>query len=311
MRFTIFQDTAIGARTENQDRMGYCFSRETLLMLVADGMGGHLRGEVAAQITLQTCAAVFQRQARQRLTDPEGFLNAALHASHQELLRYQAAFALPEAPRTTVVAAIVQGDQVWWAHAGDSRFYWLRDGLIADRTRDHSKVETMYALGLITAEEQERHPERNKVLNCLGSPVDPAIESNGPVQLEPGDRLVLCSDGFWSGLPEEGFAEAFSRGALPQIVPELVQRAVGRNGRLADNTTVVALHWEGGEASRAPATPMSSLDMPEGAVTTTIAIGQIDDEEVSTTLSEEEIERQIAEIRAAIQRSGEGIEGGR
>jgi serine/threonine protein phosphatase PrpC len=309
MRFTIFQDTAIGARNENQDRMGYCFTRESLLMVVADGMGGHLRGEVAAQITLQTCAALFQRLAQKAFEDPHEFLETSLHAAHQELLRYQAAFALPEAPRTTVVVAMVQDHQVWWAHAGDSRFYWLRDGAIVDRTRDHSKVETMLALGLISPEEQETHPERHKVLSCLGSPVAPTIEFSGPVRLQPGDHLVLCTDGFWSGLPEADFAQAFASNPLPTIVPELIQGAIDRHGRLADNATVLALHWEGGEDLQESRGPLSSLDVPEGAVTTTIAMGQIDDDEIPTNLSEDDIERQIAEIRAAIRRSDEGLEG--
>ncbi len=89
MRFTIFQDTDIGARASNQDRMGYCFSRESLLMIVADGMGGHLRGEVAAQLSMQTAAALFQQAAQPRLPDPAEFLEQAFRASHQELHRYR------------------------------------------------------------------------------------------------------------------------------------------------------------------------------------------------------------------------------
>ena len=69
MRFSIFQDSALGARTVNQDRMGYCFTRASLLMVLADGMGGHLRGEVAAQIAMQTVASVFQQSARPKLVD--------------------------------------------------------------------------------------------------------------------------------------------------------------------------------------------------------------------------------------------------
>ena len=78
MRFSIFQDSALGGRASNQDRMGYCFTRESLLMVVADGMGGHLRGEVAAQITMQTAGAVFQQMAKPVLGDPIGFLDHAL-----------------------------------------------------------------------------------------------------------------------------------------------------------------------------------------------------------------------------------------
>lgn len=309
MRFTIFQDTAIGARSVNQDRMGYCFSRESLLMLVADGMGGHLRGEVAAQLTLQTCATMFQRDARPRLDDPAAFLDDALRAAHRELLEYQYAQRLPEAPRTTVVACVVQDGAAWWAHAGDSRLYWLRDGRVVSRTRDHSKVQTMVSLGLIAEHEQETHPERNKVLNCLGSPYEPTLEMTSCAPLRPGDVLMLCSDGLWSGLSEAALATAFARLPVAQQVPELVRRAVEANGRVADNTTVVAMQWEGTDDEDVPT--LSSLDLPEGAMTSTISIGLPDDGAAEPVLSDEEIERQIAEIQQAIQRSNEGSQGGR
>ncbi|MEI7444002.1 MAG: PP2C family serine/threonine-protein phosphatase [Burkholderiales bacterium] len=308
MRFSIFQDTAIGARSVNQDRMGYCFSRESLLMVVADGMGGHVRGEVAAQLTLQACAAAFQREAAPRIAEPDAFLDAALRAAHRDLLRYQTLHRLPEAPRTTVVACVVQDDTAWWAHAGDSRLYWLRAGRILSRTRDHSKVQSMVSLGLIAAHEQENHPERNKVLNCLGSPYEPTIEITTRARLQRGDRLVLCSDGFWSGLPEDGLAAAFEAGPVATVVPDLVRRAVEHNGRTADNTTVVALEWDGAGDDEIPS--LSSLELPDGAVTTTISFGHLDDEAGVPTLTDEEIERQIAEIQQAIQRSTEGTQGG-
>jgi protein phosphatase len=289
--------------------MGYCFSRESLMMVVADGMGGHVRGEVAAQLTLQACAALFQKLAQPRLADPADFLDTALRVAHRDLLRYQSSHGLPEAPRTTVVACVVQDDSAWWAHAGDSRLYWLREGRILTRTRDHSKVQTMVSLGLITPQEQETHPERNKVLNCLGSPYEPTIEITSRARLQRGDTLVLCSDGFWSGIPEEGLARAFAQAPVAISVPDLVQRAVAHNGRLADNTTVVALTWESGESDDDVPT-LSSLNLPDGAVTTTISIGQLEDGEGDTPLSDEEIERQIAQIQQAIQRTNEGSNGG-
>src|SRR5690606_28960527 len=89
MRFSIYQDSLIGERQANQDRMGYCFTRESLLMLVADGMGGHLHGEIAAQMSLQAAAAMFQAQARPLLADPAVFLDVALRRGHREILRFQ------------------------------------------------------------------------------------------------------------------------------------------------------------------------------------------------------------------------------
>ncbi|UCE31109.1 MAG: serine/threonine-protein phosphatase, partial [Burkholderiales bacterium] len=162
MRFSIYQDSAIGGRTVNQDRMGYCYTREALLMVVADGMGGHARGEVAADITVRTMGALFQREAQGRIEDPRRFLDTGLRAAHHEILRYQKERKMPEPPRTTVVACLVQDGQAWWAHAGDARLYWLRGDRVMARTRDHSRVQNRLELGLISVTEPETHPDRNK-----------------------------------------------------------------------------------------------------------------------------------------------------
>jgi protein phosphatase len=303
MRFSIFQDTDIGARSSNQDRMGYCFSRESLLMIVADGMGGHMRGEVAAQLSMQTAAAMFQQAAQPRLQDPAEFLDQAFRAGHRELHRYREMHGLPECPRTTIVACVIQDNMAWWAHAGDSRLYLMRRGKLATRTRDHSKVENLLNLGLITQEETETHPERNKVLNCLGSPFEPSIEIHAQYPLRPGDVILLCSDGFWSGIDEVAMAQELNEVPVMEAVPRLVRQAVQRNGATADNTTALALQWDS-EREIDDIPTLSSLGLPDGAVTTTIAIGGNPGHEAEPSdLTEDEIERTIAEIQNAIQRS--------
>ncbi len=305
MRFSIFQDSAIGARASNQDRMGYCFSRESLLMVVADGMGGHLRGEIAAQLTMQTAASLFQQVAQPKLPDPAAFLDQALRAGHRELHKYRELHELPECPRTTVVACVIQDNHAWWAHAGDSRLYIVRRGKVIARTRDHSKVETLVNLGLITEEESETHPERNKVLNCLGSPFEPSIEIAPAYALRADDVLLLCSDGLWSGLKEDEMASMLTAEPVMHVVPRLVEQAVERNGAVADNTTALALRWnQETELDEIPT--LSSLGLPDGAVTTTIAIGQADGRPNEVPdLTEDEIERTIAEIQAAIRRTSQ------
>ncbi|MEZ5652419.1 MAG: PP2C family serine/threonine-protein phosphatase [Burkholderiaceae bacterium] len=300
MRFSIFQDSVIGARQVNQDRMGYSYTRECLLLIVADGMGGHLRGEVAAQLTLQAVGGLFQRRARPVLADPAGFLDQALQAAHRDILRYQQEHQMPESPRTTVVAAIIQHGHIWWAHAGDSRLYWLRDGRVHQRTEDHSKVQSLLRMGLIRPEEQETHPERNKVLNCLGSPFAPQIELNGAHALRRGDHLLLCSDGVWACVPETDFIGLIESEALRDAVPKLVRRAVVQSGPAADNATALVVRWEADDAPGG----FSSADMPEGAMTTTIAMTRDDEQAGTEEITEDEIERTISEIRAAIERSG-------
>lgn len=301
MRFSIYQDTLCGARATNQDRMGYCFTRESLLMVVADGMGGHLYGEVAAHLALQAAAACFQADARPLLVDPPAFLDRALRHAHHEILRYQTLRDLPEAPRTTIVACVVQQGRAWWAHAGDSRLYWLRDARLVLRTRDHSKVQNLIDLGQIDPSESDTHPERNKVLNCLGSPFEPTIDLGGNVTLQSGDTVMLCSDGVWSALPEAALVAQLTAGNVLESVPRLVRTAVDQAGVIADNATALAMTW--GDAAPA-GTVLSSDEVPDGAITTTIAVGQLDGDVSSEALSEDEIERTIREIREAISRTG-------
>lgn len=300
MRFSIFQESALGARPLNQDRMGYCFTRDSLLMVVADGLGGHPRGEAAAQVAVEVVGALFQRLAQPALADPGAFLTHALRAAHREILRYQRRHRMPQAPRTTVVACVVQNDRAWWAHAGDSRLYWIRDGAMLLRTRDHSKVENLVAMGLLAADRQDLHPERNKVLNCLGSPFDPEIELAGPMPLHADDLLLLCSDGLWSALPDAQLCRMAWEAPVMRTIPLLVRHALARAGRFADNVTAVAMRWEGSAGHQEPGAQAADL----GGVTTTIAFDP-HDPAASEALTEEEIERAILEIRAAIGR-GEG-----
>jgi protein phosphatase len=301
VRFSIYQDSLCGARTTNQDRMGYCFTRDSLLMVVADGMGGHLHGEVAAHLALQAAAACFQADARPLLVDPPAFLDRALRHAHREILRHQVLHDLPEAPRTTIVACVVQQGRAWWAHAGDSRLYWLRDARVVGRTRDHSKVQSLIDLGQIDPADADTHPERNKVLNCLGSPFEPTIDLGGDVVLAPGDTLLLCTDGVWSALPEAALLALLSADSVLASVPCVVRAAVEEAGATADNATALAMTW-GDDATAGVL--LSSDDVPDGAITTTIAVGQLDAGSPAEVLSEDEIERTIREIREAISRTG-------
>ena len=199
MRFSIYQDSHVGGRPSNQDRMGYCFTRDALLLLLADGMGGHLNGEIAASLSLQTMGALFRERAAPAVNDPSALLDELVFTAHQSLLNYRATHRLPDTPRTTVVACLVQHGQAWWAHCGDSRLYWLRGGRILARTVDHSHLERLVALGRVSPYERANHPERNKLYNCVGAPTLPQVDKAKPVTLQSGDQLLLS---YWRR-PEE------------------------------------------------------------------------------------------------------------
>ena len=143
MKFTIYQESRIGKRANNEDRLAHCYSRDALLMVIADGMGGHYYGEVAAQIAVQTLAESFQREATPELRDPFMFLQKALSNAHHAIADFTEAHSLRDSPRTTCVACLIQNNVAYWAHVGDSRLYLIRGGRVATRTRDHSRVQLL------------------------------------------------------------------------------------------------------------------------------------------------------------------------
>ena len=148
MKFSIHQATSVGGRPVNEDRVGYAYSREALLMVLSDGMGGHAAGEVAAQIALQSLIQAFRLSAKPRVEDPLSFLSQAIINAHYAILEYARVNHIEGNPRATVVTCLVQeGGYAWWAHVGDSRLYHIRRGKVLTRTIDHSHAQLLIDQG--------------------------------------------------------------------------------------------------------------------------------------------------------------------
>ncbi len=299
MRFTIFQDSRIGNRDGNEDRVAYSYSRDVLLMTIADGMGGHQQGEVAAEIAVQEITRRFQQEARNKLRRPADFLVSAIQTAHRAIVSHAVEQNLLECPRTTCVACIVQNGCAYWAHAGDSRLYVLRRGDLAAATQDHSKVQQMIDAGSITVEQAARHPDRNKIYSCLGGVVPPQITSGREFKLEDGDTIILSTDGFWSQIPPAILGPMLRKQALVDLMPGLMVEAQRRANGESDNLTVVAMTWEDQEDANVADTV--TLEEEQFA-TSTNTTQQLDDGKPSDDVTEEDIERAIAEIQDAIRK---------
>jgi len=296
MRFSIYQASRQGGRRYNQDRVAYSYSRDALLMVVADGMGGHAHGELAAQITVQTLAETFQRNAKPKLKDPAAFLHGAIERAHDAINQHANTHKLSEIPHTTCVACVVQDDTMWWAHVGDSRLYLFSDNGLVTKTRDHSTVQQMCDDGLITEEAMQTHPDRNKIYNCLGGFMPPEVEVARPLPLSERDTLLLCTDGLWGALTEEQITATLRAFPLARAMEFLMDHAELRAGSHGDNLSGVAMTW-GAEAD-AGSQSVSTLSMPMNSFTT-----QMDDFPAAPAdLAEDEVERAIAEIQNAIKK---------
>ena len=307
MRFSIFQDSRIGARKSNQDRVGYRYTREALLMVLADGLGGHQSGEVAAQLALQAIATSFQHEARPRLADPVLFLSRAILRSHAEIVARTANPKLADAPRTTLIACVVQDGRAWWSHIGDSRLYLVRKGRILARTRDHTRVQQLVDAGRIREEAVSAHPERNWLLQCLGGALPPQIEPAASARLDSGDIILLCSDGFWGPLTQRQLLAALVDKPVAQAVLELMALAETRAGPECDNVSAVAMRWgenptarEDREDALRPAAP------PRDVPTEVHDFGATEPDFSHQQMSDEDIEKAIAEIKAALRKHNPG-----
>ncbi len=296
MKFSVFQISRRGGREKNEDRMGYCYTRESGLFVLADGMGGHPEGEVAAQIALQTISALYQKEARPVVKNVTEFLSSALMTAHHQIIRYASEKGMLDTPRTTLVVAIVQGTSATWVHCGDSRLYVVRNGELVTRTRDHSYLEQQSGPGMLRTD----RINRNILFTCLGSPTKPVFDVTGPVTLQEGDKILLCSDGLWGSLSDDEIVRQLATQAVSQAVPDLVEQALRKGGERGDNVTVIALEWETPDSVESTR-GISTDSISDGVFASTIQAGVLD--ATIEDLDDEAIERSIAEINEAIRRS--------
>lgn len=299
MKFSVFQVSRKGGREKNEDRMGYCYTRGSGIFILADGMGGHPRGEVAAQLALQAISAMFQKEAKPELPDVAAFLEAAVIAAHRQILRYGIENGMLDTPRTTIVAAVVQTGSVTWIHCGDSRLYLVRQGELLARTRDHSFIEQRQ--GTAAALKLPDTMNRNILFTCLGSPTKPVFEVIGPVALQQGDKLMLCSDGLWGSLSDADIVYHLSHQPVSEAAPELVEKALHKAGDSSDNVTVIAIEWETPDGFESTRGSISTDTISEGVFASTVQSGWPDS--AMEDLDDAAIERSIAEINEAIRRS--------
>ena len=303
MRFTIFQESRKGSRKVNQDRIAYTYGRDTLMLCVADGMGGHAGGEIAAQIAVRLFIERFQQEAKPILRSPLKFLQDTMLRAHAALGSYANQFSMLETPRTTCVVVVVQANHAYWAHVGDSRFYLLRQGGLIGSTKDHSKVQYLVDQGLIQADEVPDHPDRNKIFSCLGGLVDPVIDLSKRTPLRNGDILMLCTDGLWSVMSQHEMATYLTSTPILKTGPQMMREAEKRGGPDGDNLSTIIVRWG----------PETLTDEAQSTITETMGLGEFQtalDKTVTLTdrkgtqrdLTDDEIERAIAEIQATIQK---------
>jgi protein phosphatase len=238
-------------RKGNEDNL--VANPEQRLFVVADGMGGHAAGEVASKIAVDSINEFVQLTGGdEEITWPFGLddsisydgnrLKTAVRFANRKVLEATKEKSEYEGMATTVAAVLVDGRNANLAHVGDSRIYLFRGGDLSLLTSDHSWVNEQLQGGIISAEQARTHPLRNVVTRALGGRADLQVDM-GSHEIEPGDTLLLCSDGLTTMVPDEHIARLLNGadGDVEKAAEDLIAEANARGGE--DNITVVVLHF--------------------------------------------------------------------
>lgn len=223
-------------RAENQDRM-YVGDR---VFAVADGVGGHEGGDVAAEIALQPVAAL--DPAPEDRADSGMALRDAVHTANAEVQSRRQADPTLRGMGTTLTAMVLSGTEAHIAHVGDSRLYRLRDGAVEQLTSDHSFVQWLVDTGRLSPEAARDHPKKNLVTRAVGTRAQVEVDT-AQTPIAAGDTFVICSDGLLNALDDDTFAEVLcSQGDVSDIADGLIREAL-RAG-VSDNVTAVVVRTE-------------------------------------------------------------------
>ncbi len=226
-------------RRNNEDAILYVrpadsatIQHKGILAVVADGMGGHQSGEVASQLAVETIS----RQYYQSSAPVAQALEQAVLEANQAV--FTAAMSQPhlQGMGTTVTALVLHDGQLWCAHVGDSRLYWITAGHIEQLTRDHSLVQELFEAGLLEAEEMASHPEKNIITRSVGTHAAVDVDILGPRPVMDGDHFLLCSDGLYELVEDDEILAIVNSAPVRVACEKLVSLAKQRGAH--DNVSV-------------------------------------------------------------------------
>lgn len=233
-----------GDRKEQQDRVALVAHRTrpgVALAVVADGMGGHTGGALAAEQVIHTVSTNFQHFAP---ADEEAhqLLHNSLLEAHT-MIKASRYINEKDPHSTAVVLMLLPGNRTAWAHCGDSRLYHFRNGVQLTRTLDHSYVEHLVRQGKITPQEAEIHPNRNILLTSLGGREDPKVEFGTSETIQGGDAFLLCSDGLWAYFSSEELGQIIQSMSAREASARLIELARERARGEGDNVSLALLRF--------------------------------------------------------------------
>ena len=227
----------IGGREEQQDRAAVLSGDNAHLLVVADGVGGHTGGALAAQTVIDVANEAFRDLEPTPKAPPAQWLERLATSAHERINVLGGARGLNA--HSTCVMLYLGAEVATWAHVGDSRLYRFAAGRLVERTMDHSIVELMHLQGRITEEEMKTHRDRNRLYEALGGSQRPQVETGGkPVASD--DEFLLASDGIWEHVTNADLEAVFRADDLGAALANLIDKAKAQGGPECDNLAAAA-----------------------------------------------------------------------
>jgi PPM family protein phosphatase len=237
MKLSFAGESDVGCvRKSNQD--SYLIDPEGRFFIVADGMGGHAGGEEASRIATESIGAYLSLEWGKG-SSPQQLLQQAVSKANQAIIYDQNTHPVRADSGTTIVVVIFVDGQTWFCHIGDSRLYRLCDEKLEQVSDDHTWIARAIQTGAVGPEEARTHPWRHMLLQCLGREEIREVTIQ-KVDFQPGDRMLICSDGLTEELTDEQIANQLQENQTCETAAEeLVKAAKSHGGR--DNVTVVVI----------------------------------------------------------------------
>lgn len=228
-----------GDRDNNEDSVGMYQREEDYCFVLADGLGGHGKGELASRLAVESAIKQF---AVNGLGD--AVMTQSFDQAQHKILDGQRTDFTAQDMKTTLVILHVGEREILWGHIGDSRLYYFLNGKLVKRTLDHSVPQMLAASGQIREKQIRSHPDRNRLLRVLGVDWEtPKYELNEPLDRQNGQAFLLCSDGFWELIEEKKMMSCLKKAKNPEEWLAMMQQVVCKNGRgkNMDNFSAVAV----------------------------------------------------------------------
>lgn len=251
MHYSIALHSEKGTRQTNQDRVAYSENRNGVFMVVADGLGGYVGGELAAQTVVDSLIRSFDELGDSKVDDPAAFIVLSMNYAHSLIIREARAHGFnPSEPRTTCVACLIQNGYAYWGHVGDSRLYLFNDGELLARTIDHSTTDHMHQDGVV--DEQVQRLANGQLFRCLGGNRRPVVTLGPETHLGTGDTILLCTDGVWRAFKERKLAKIMQMEMVEDSVDDLLSHAQRYFRHDCDNLTALIFRWNDSPTKEKP-----------------------------------------------------------